>query len=68
MEFDTDKAIMCGTIGRAVSDFVKRYGLNGVTVTARADEADAVFDSEGMLLGGRTVRVYLDIDDDDEDV
>lgn len=66
-DYELDKALMCRAIGKAVVDFVHKTGERSLRVTAICDEPEVTYDEEGTPHHGTAIRVYLDIDSEEED-
>ena len=66
-DFELDKTLMCRSIGKAVSDFVAKQGVGRMSVGVVCDTPDVSYDESGRPHHGASVRVYIDIGEEDED-
>lgn len=66
-DFDLDRTLMCRALGKAVSDFAVKQGVGRMSVGIVCDTPDVTYDEKGVPHHGVSVRVYIDLDEDDED-
>lgn len=67
-DFEIDKNIMCRAIGKAVYDFTAKQCVGKLSAGVVCDTPDVTYDEVGKPHHGASIRVYVDIDDcDDED-
>lgn len=66
-DFELDRTLMCRAIGKAVSDFVTKQGVGKMSVGVVCDTPDVTYDENGQPHHGVSVRVYLDIDGEEDD-
>ena len=66
-DFELDRGVMCRAIGKAVYDFVAKQGVSKMSIGVICDLPDVAYDEKGDPHHGVSVRVYVDLGEDEED-
>ena len=66
-DFNLDRAILCRSVGKAVSEFVNKTGERHFTLSVVCDCPDVTCDEDGVLHHGVNIRVYLDLNEDEDE-
>lgn len=67
VDFELESGLLCRAIGRAVVDFIAKTGETEFGVSVDVDVPDVSYMAGGKAVTGPVVRVYLDLNNNEED-